>query len=134
AVDPVKTIDPNRRFANEVLQFFLVVLILGGLLLDLSNAVGVVRLIVHDEDVLLPSDLAPEHPIDQARVALDVAGAPDFHPNEVALLVALLVEDFVEACGKLAVEIRWRRVAVAPSRGRLRADVNDLAAHDRAPR
>ena len=76
-LDAVQPVDPDRRLLLERLGVFLVfkllveqfsLLIVGGLPLD---PVGVVGLVVHHEDVLLPAHLAADDPVDQCGIALD---------------------------------------------------------------
>ena len=75
-VDAVEAVDPDGRLLEELLGVFLVLARTrsssSSVRLVPPDAVGVVGLVVEDEDVLLAADLAAEDPVDQRRVALDV--------------------------------------------------------------
>ena len=74
-VDAVQAVDPYRRLPIELLAVVLVAeqILLAFVLFRAPDAVGVMGLVVHDQDVALAADLAAEHAFDQFRVALDVA-------------------------------------------------------------
>jgi len=132
-VDAVQALDPDRGLLEELLG---VLLVLVEILLRLGppDAVRVVGLVVQHQDVLLAPHLAAEHPVDDARVALDEPFALDLDPLEVPLFVALLVEHGEEAGGELAIELLGREVAAATDLRRLRSDVDRLPDEHAAPR
>ena len=74
-VDAVQPVDPDgaslkNSSASSSRPEHVVLIFLGGLALD---AVGVVGLVVHDQDVLFAAHFAAEDAIDQGSVAFDVA-------------------------------------------------------------
>jgi hypothetical protein len=93
-VDPVEAVHPDGRLFDEVVLVFLPVVLAFVLVIRRPlKPVGVVCFVVDDEDVLLAADLAAKDAVDQRRVALDVAHRLDFDLFEIALAVAILVEN-----------------------------------------
>src|SRR5207249_2751611 len=111
--------NPDRRLADElvpVLRFseHVFQLVLQGLAAD---AIGVMRFVVEDEDVLLAADFTPEDPVDEGGITLDVTQGLDLDLAQVALPVAVLFEHGEEPGGELTIQLLLREVAPA-TRGR----------------
>ncbi len=84
------------------------------------------RLIVEDEDVLLPANLATQNAFDERCVAFHIAIARDARVLHVAVVVLLLVDHLNQPEGHLATVLLARQIPPSPRRRRLRADVDDF--------
>ena len=73
-MDTVEPVHPDGGLAVELVPVLGVAVELLRLAVGRfpPDAVGVVGLVVEDEDVLLAAHLAPEHPVDERGVALHV--------------------------------------------------------------
>ena len=136
-VDAVQPVDPDRGLLEELVgvlvlaEQFLLVLVR----LLAADAVGVVGLVVHHQDVLLAAHLAAQHAVDQRRVALHVADR--FHERLSSACPACRVPPpgpSSSAGGHLPVEIVLREIAAAAGGRGLGADGDLLAGPHRHAR
>ncbi len=111
-VHAVETIGPDRGLPVELVHIRLLAEYL--LLVHIGNRsadpVGVVRLVVEHQDVLLGAHLAADHSIDECRVALDVLLGLYEYAFQISRRVELLVEDVEEAGRTLPLEFLLRFV------------------------
>lgn len=132
-VDAVEAVDPDRGLPVELLAVVLAEQVLLVLVrLRAADAIGVMGLVVHDQDVALAPDLAAEHAFDQLRVALDVAER--FHRDrlEVPLPVQVFVEHGDQVGRLLQLEILRGQVARPAHRRRPRTESDGLPGPDLA--
>ncbi len=85
-MEAVQSFDPDRGFLKEILRILFFVFAVDLLPPD---AVGVVRLIVHNKDVLLPADFPAQDAVDQGCVALHIADR--LHPDLFSDCNALVI-------------------------------------------
>jgi len=81
------------------------------------------RLVVEDEDVLLPANLATQNAFDERCVAFHIAIARDARVLHVAVVVLLLVDHLNQPEGHLATVLLARQIPPPSRRRRLRAVV-----------
>ena len=69
----------------------------------LADAIGVVRFVIENQDVLLATDLPAENAIDQCRVTLDIAHGLYIDLAQIALGIPLLANHRQKSRGNLPV-------------------------------
>ena len=97
-MNPVQSFDPDGRLLEELLDLLLLAKILLRILVVVTtDSVGVVGFVIKDQQVLLPADFLPDHPLDPLRVAFDVPVVTNRYLRQPCLAVPLLVHDFEDA-------------------------------------
>ena len=125
-VDAVEAVDPHGRFATE----FFVVVILAEMVLHVfirfssPDAIGMMCLVVHDQDVAFTSDLAPENAFHQLGVTFDVANRLHQYRHEVSLPVTLLFDDGDQTGGPMHLESIQGQVAFSAQSRRFEPDAD----------
>ncbi len=127
-VNPIEPLDPYRGFFVEVIDLVALAeqVPFVGVRLFTPDSVRVMRLVVEDQDILLPADFFQDA-LDQGRIAFDITLGLDDHAREVAVTVLLAINHRQDPCVELSIEFLLGQVAPAASSRCLLPNGDELA-------
>src|SRR6266566_1240196 len=128
-VNTVQSFHPHSRFLEELVLFialkeaFIAALVA-------ANAVGVVGLVVHYENILLGTNVTSDDTFHECGIALDIAFTLNRYAEERTCFVTLLLQDLKRTACLQCLKRRGSHIARATRGGRLRGYVYGLLRRD----